>query len=186
MNGNYVGIDYSMRSPAIVTIPKEKEFKFENCSCFYLTDKKKLVERLHNNIIGSAHKEYTFNEKRFDFIGNWALQLLTRKDCVVMEGYAMGAKGTVFHIGELTGVLKHKMFHRQILFDVVAPSSIKKFATGKGNANKEAMYTAFVEETGVDLMKFFPSNVLSSPVSDIIDAFYMCKYAHDTDKNLLE
>lgn len=183
--GNYVGIDYSMSSPAIVTCPKDKEFKFQNCACFYLTDKKKLLERLHPNVIGAPHKEYIFNEKRFDYISNWAMQLISVRDTIVMEGYAMAAKGTVFHIGELTGVLKHKMFRKQIMFDIVPPTTIKKFATGKGNANKDAMYAAFVAETGVDLMEFFPSKVLSSPVSDIVDAFYMCKYSHHKDMGML-
>lgn len=180
--GNYVGIDYSMSSPAIVTCPKNKEFNFGNCLCFYLTDKKKLMARLHPNVIATAHRpEYFSNEFRFKYIGAWATNMLNVRDSIILEGYAMGAKGNTFTIGENTGVLKHLMFNKKILHNTAPPTTIKKFATGKGNANKEDMYIAFVEETGVNLMSFFPSKVLCSPVSDIVDAFYMAKYAYHID-----
>ena len=61
---------------------------------------------------------------------------------------------------------------------VFAPSEIKKFATGKGNANKMLMYEAFVEETGDDLANLFEIDDYSgqSPVSDIVDSYYIAKY----------
>ena len=64
---------------------------------------------------------------------------------------------------------------------VFAPSTIKKFATGKGNANKELMYEAFVEETGDDLAKLFEFDPYKgqSPVSDIIDSYYIAKYRNE-------
>ncbi len=184
--GQYVGIDYSMTSPSLTVCPKTKEFKFENCTCFYLSNKKKLVDRLHPNCIGTGIREYTSNEARFDYISRWAVSLLSMQDNVVLEGYAMGAKGQVFTIGENTGVLKYKLYRERIFFDPISPSTIKKFATGKGNAKKDDMYDAFVSETGVKLMDFFPSKTLSSPVSDIVDSFYMAKYSHHKDKGLLD
>jgi hypothetical protein len=62
--------------------------------------------------------------------------------------------------------------------DVHAPSAIKKFATGKGNAKKEDMYASFVEETGVDLSIILDQSVdpkVNSPISDIVDAYYIAK-----------
>ena len=59
----------------------------------------------------------------------------------------------------------------------MAPTTIKKFATGKGNANKEKLYDAFVEETGIDIRKTLDiSNKSWNPVSDIVDAYYIAKY----------
>ena len=57
--------------------------------------------------------------------------------------------------------------------------SYKKFATGKGNANKVLMYEAFIEETGDDLAKLFEFDPYTgqSPVSDIIDSYYIAKYS---------
>jgi hypothetical protein len=85
----------------------------------------------------------------------------------------------VFHIAENTAILKYNLWDAQIEFDIIPPTVIKKFATGKGNANKEKMYEAFVNENpGVDLRSWLTprsSNVIS-PVSDIVDAYFIAKY----------
>jgi len=67
----------------------------------------------------------------------------------------------------------------------VAPTAIKKFATGKGNANKEKMQDAFINETGVNLKEQLNMTEKQwNPSSDIIDAYYVCKYAiHEETKN---
>jgi hypothetical protein len=58
---------------------------------------------------------------------------------------------------------------------VVEPSRVKKLATGKGNADKQAMYEAFLKETKVDLVSIFEQKSLTNPVTDIIDSFYILK-----------
>ena len=52
------------------------------------------------------------------------------------------------------------------------------FATGKGNASKDLMYESFLQDTGVPLSQFMKmdSEKIKSPLSDIVDAFYICKY----------
>ncbi len=70
---------------------------------------------------------------------------------VAIEGYAFGAKGKVFHIAENTGVLKYRLHQTGIPVEVIPPSAVKKQAAGKGNANKEEMYKAFVKETQIKL-----------------------------------
>jgi hypothetical protein len=57
---------------------------------------------------------------------------------------------------------------------------IKKFATGKGNATKDSMYEAYLKETGLDLIKILTPNCkLGSPITDIVDAWYLAKYMID-------
>ena len=57
---------------------------------------------------------------------------------------------------------------------------IKKYATGKGNANKEVMYEAFNAEllTPPDLKTILKpkSTKLTSPVTDIVDAYFIAKW----------
>jgi hypothetical protein len=62
------------------------------------------------------------------------------------------------------------------------PTVVKKFASGKGNADKDRMYEAFVKETGAELMKEISpdSKKVASPVSDIVDSYFICKYAYST------
>ena len=65
-------------------------------------------------------------------------------------------------------------------FTSVPPTVIKKYATGKGNANKEIMYDAFCAEilTPSDLKsRLTPkSKKLRNPVTDIVDSYFICKY----------
>ena len=51
-------------------------------------------------------------------------------------------------------------------------------ATGKGNADKKLMYEAFVKETGVPIKDMISpkSGEIKSPISDIVDSYYICKY----------
>ena len=49
-------------------------------------------------------------------------------------------------IAENTGLLKHKLYKIKVPTKPVPPTVIKKYATGKGNANKELMYEAFCAE----------------------------------------
>lgn len=79
------------------------------------------------------------------------MDYLTGCEQVAIEGYAFGAKGKVFHIAENTGVLKYRLHQTGIPVEVIPPSAIKKQASGKGNANKEEMYKAFLKETFVNL-----------------------------------
>jgi Holliday junction resolvasome RuvABC endonuclease subunit len=172
------GIDYSMTSPAIC-IHRGNEWSLDNCKFYFRTDKKKL--ELKTAQFQSAFIEpWTSNEERFAAGAAWAGAVLSvaKPEAVTLEGYAMGAKGLVFHIGENTGQLKQILWKQGLKFDVPAPSAIKKFATGKGNANKEKMEEAFVAETGFNLRPLLGQTDLSfTPSADIIDSYYMAKWA---------
>jgi len=65
-------------------------------------------------------------------------------------------------------------------FFTVPPTVVKKYATGKGNATKEKMYEAFLNETFIDLHSIIsPTTKLGSPTTDIVDAWYIAKYMID-------
>tara|TARA_R100000458_G_C8113716_1_gene135449 strand:+ start:56 stop:412 length:357 start_codon:yes stop_codon:yes gene_type:complete len=100
---------------------------------------------------------------------------------IAIEGYSMGSKGKVFHIAENTGVLKYKIYNSGIPLEVIPPTTVKKFATGKGNADKLKMHKTFINDVGVDLReKITPDKTkISNPVSDIVDSYYICKFLYD-------
>lgn len=81
---------------------------------------------------------------------------------VAFEGYALGFRGksnTIFDLGELGGVLKLLILERGIDILLVPPTSLKLFATGKGNADKDQVSVSVKALLGV-----------SFPTSDQYDA----------------
>jgi len=56
-------------------------------------------------------------------------------DVVVIEGYGFNSQKAVVQ-GELGGVVRLALWDRRIPFVDVPPTVVKKFATGKGNADK--------------------------------------------------
>lgn len=180
------GIDYSMRGPSIcIYAGTEKDsFSFEKCRVFYLTDVKKYANYYLENISGERFVDYNHECERYKTIADWALDKLVGVDQVGLEGYAYGAKGKVFHIAENTGILKYKLFEAGIPVEIFTPSNVKKFATGKGNATKEDMHLTFKKETKKDILQTITPtrSTVVSPVSDIVDSFYVCKLLYNNIK----
>ena len=174
----YAGIDYSMSSPSI-TVGNSKDFK--KCKTFFYNSKKKHEGVHNNNIYGIIPFPYESEMERFCNIGDWAISILKKFKVteVCLEGYAMGAKGRVFGIAENTGILKYKLYKSGIQFHTPAPTQVKKYFSGKGNANKEYMHEAFVEQTSIDLSIILNSKPTDSPISDIVDSYAMLCYGID-------
>lgn len=168
-----VGIDYSMTSPSIC-VHVGNTWDFSSCRFFYLTPKVKCAIKT-NNIFGDLHRDYITQEQRFNNIASWTISHVPQNSSVFLEDYAFAAKGVVFHIGECVGLLKHKLWSYLIPFKTFSPPTIKKFATGKGNANKIAMYESFVAETQFDISAYIDCHEGESPMSDIIDSYYIAK-----------
>ena len=137
-----VGIDYSLTSPAVYVDGKY----------YYLTNKKKWLGAMSEDIIGYEHKEYKTPIHRFKQISDFVLDIISdyKSPKCYIEGYAYGAKGQgLFQIAENGGILKYRLEQQNIPYEIVVPSVVKKGATGKGNADKDMMYEAFVKETGL-------------------------------------
>lgn len=173
------GIDYSMTSPAICLVDADKSWSYENCYFFFLTEKKKF-DIIVDNIIGK-YFEYPSEIERFDLISSFFLDRMLENEVeqVFIEDYSMGSKGRVFNIAENTGILKYRMWNFGIKYETVPPTVIKKFATGKGNADKQKMQDFFINETQIDLKnRLSMTEKQWNPSSDIIDAYWICKYGY--------
>lgn len=174
------GIDYSMSCPSLCIFDTELDFTFQNCDFYYLIDKKtKIIEE--GNIHGEYYSKDSENVKRFDHISDWAITILKNQKVthVYLEGYSMGSRGRVFHIAENTGVLKQKIYKAGITFEVIPPSTWKKEVVGKGNADKQHVY----ESMNVDLKPIFKSKSITSPINDIADSYFICKYGSLTTQS---
>ena len=179
-----VGIDYSLTRPA-VCINNEGEYMF-----YYLTSKKKYIGQMAKNIIGFEHQEYDTPIKRFSQISDWAINTFNRLTYdlknlkVFIEGYSFGSKGqAIFQIAENCGILKYRLQQLNLSYDTVVPSVVKKGATGKGNADKDMMYEAFLKETNIDLKKIFDTDKVGNPISDIADSYFIQKVGYENIKS---
>lgn len=66
-----------------------------------------------------------------------------KPDLVVIENHAFNSHGGSSNaLHELHGVVKQALWKSQSPFILVAPTSLKKEATGKGNSSKEEMIAA--------------------------------------------
>jgi len=191
-----IGIDYSLSSPGVCVNTSEEEFRYEDCKFYYLTNTKKYEGTFKEKMafgtsaveyIGTPHRPYNSEPERYNNIANWAIDIIKLygdaktginriKPTIQIEDYSFGSTGRVFHIAENLGLLKYKLkIECGWDYTLLAPSVIKKFATDKGNANKEMMLHAFQGDTGVNLAELFESSA-KSPISDVVDAYFICKY----------
>lgn len=170
-----IGIDFSMQCPCLCRFEGE-EFSFDKCVFHYLTSRKKF-ERISPQINGYSHQLYSSPEERFDQITNWTLSHIDKNAIIFLEGYSFGSRaGLAFNIGELGGLLKHKLYKNNNEYHIVPPTVVKKFATSKGNSKKDMMYEAFYKETKFNLLEELNIKVGSNPQSDIVDSYWLCKY----------
>ena len=87
-------------------------------------------------VTGQGNKD----PKRMVTLVDNLMQRITKDDIICVEGFSYGSKGNKvdFQFG-LGHAIRNAMFTAGIEFTVVAPSQLKKFATGKGNTAKENM-----------------------------------------------
>jgi len=192
-----IGIDYSLSSPGVCVNTSDGEFKYEDCTFYFLTNTKKYDATFKEKIafgtsaveyIGTQHKPYTSEPERYSQIADWVIDIIKsqsqlmigklweKKPIIQIEDYSYGSTGRVFHIAENLGLLKYKLkMECGWDYTLLPPSVVKKFATDKGNANKELMLDAFEKDTGTNLAQVFDTTSIS-PVSDVADAYFICKY----------
>ena len=96
-------------------------------------------------------------------------------ELIIIEGYSFGSQNAGEYLGEYGGLLRAKLIDITHAVYEVAPTTLKKFATGKGNTKKDVMCAAIAKRWDV----LFDS-------SDEYDAYAMWRMAlmataQDTD-----
>lgn len=172
------GVDYSITCPCISIYKEGQEPLF-----IFVTKKMKDAKVFrygfgffHDPSIANHENEmYRFHQNALVLVDN----IITQKvDHVFIEGYSFASKGMVYNIGENCGIFKLRLLENNIPYTIVPPTVIKKYATGKGNSNKEAMYEAFVDQTNIDL-ELYGFKPHKNPSSDIVDSYFISKYGFD-------
>lgn len=177
----YIGIDWSMNGPAICLTREIEKPSFNATQFMTQSSINKYGGRWNKNILVKPLAVQKYPSARFEKLAMNAVKFIRdhlEEDediaMIAMEDYAFSARGKVFNIGENGGVLKYilwKEFGVKVI--LVAPTAVKKIYSGKGNADKDVMYKAFVEREGVDLVKIFDYQCkeIKSPIGDLVDAY---------------
>ena len=88
---------------------------------------------------------------------------------VCLEGYSYGSQGrAVYNIGELGGVIRCMFHDLWIEWVEVAPSTLKKFACGKGNVKKDQVMLHVYKRWGY-----------TAPDNNVADAYVLAKIAQE-------
>lgn len=87
---------------------------------------------------------------RMQFIRERIVELTYQTiDLIVLEGYAFGAKGQgIYERAELGGIVRYTLFSYELPYVEIAPTALKKYATGKGNAPKDVVFAAAIRKLG--------------------------------------
>jgi Holliday junction resolvasome RuvABC endonuclease subunit len=72
-------------------------------------------------------------------------------DLVAIEGYSFHSKGSgIYQLAELGGVIRLALHEAGIAYVEISPSSLKKYATGNGNAAKDQVLVACCRRLNLD------------------------------------
>ncbi|MGK7312551.1 MAG: crossover junction endodeoxyribonuclease RuvC [Candidatus Longimicrobiales bacterium M2_2A_002] len=82
---------------------------------------------------------------RLAWIRDAVLERVEAAELVVLEGYAYARGNRAHQIGELGGVIRLALHDRGVPYVEIPPSTLKKLATGKGNAGKERVLVEAVK-----------------------------------------
>ncbi len=94
-------------------------------------------------------------------------------DHVVFEGLSFGSRGDATrNLAMLLGIILAKL---NTDFFSVAPTTLKKFATGNGRADKKAMLAA-IEPCNPKLHSELSSMTIKAGKYDIADAYWLSRY----------
>lgn len=128
-----------------------------------------------------------FDARRRDFMF-CAFEMLYRDCCleylipvfINIEDYAYNAKNSqgMTGIAEITGIIKQYLYDGDVPLRLTAPTKLKKFATGRGNAGKRVMIES-IDKNRFDIPKklyaYDAQGNLEGPATDLADAFWLAE-----------
>ena len=172
-----LGIDYSFTCPALCYIGDESPEWWVN---YKLKGKPYQPLPRVNWTTSTIEGEVP----RFLELAFWVAGVVatTTPDLITIEDFAYMANGRITQLAENMGVLKAMLYtsYPGIPVQLVAPTAMKKLATGKGNANKDDVWAALIEvlpETEAWAAHCHPkAQRIGSPCADIADSYFLAQY----------
>jgi len=155
--GYYVGLDVSSTNTGVVIIDKKGKLVYSH---LISPEKTLLLEDRATIIITTLSailREYDISH-------------------ICIEAPSYGSIGKVVQLAQLNGGVLYSVKTVGMPITSVPPTTLKKFATDNGRANKEAMVEALPKKVR---QKF---ETISKKIDDLADAYHLAKYAILKDK----
>jgi len=154
---HFVGIDLSLTGTGVVVLNDQAEIM-----------EKKLVRTTPAT---SIEQRLIFILSEIDFVKN-----IVGRVGVYIEDLSFGSRGqSMFQLAGLHYLVRTFFYRSAVLFDVVSPSALKKFVTGKGNAKKDLMLLKTFKKWGVEFSD-----------DNLCDAYCLArKLMHDYKESML-
>lgn len=130
---SYLGIDQSLTSSGLVVLPTQGNRP--DYMTTIATGKLRGTERLAH-----IRDELMFVAKKYMPIEQAAL-----------EGYSLESVNRSFDLGELGGIIRLFLYDWKIPLVVVPPTSLKKYVTGNGSADKAKVRMFVLSKWGQDI-----------------------------------
>jgi crossover junction endodeoxyribonuclease RuvC len=109
---------------------------------------------LENNKVHTAIEITPQEERdphRFIEIARTVLSYITEDDVICIEGFSYSSRGAAVSVQYGIGwILRYELLQAGFSYYEVPPSSVKKFATGKGNAKKDEMVLPIYKRWGFE------------------------------------
>ena len=151
MSSFFIGLDPSLENTAVCVLSKAGDLVTAYQSKFLHLKSSKPYDRLLS--MRAWIEEICANHPDADF---------------GYENYSYGSTNKAYKLGELGGVLKSSIFLLANSLALIAPSSLKQFATGNGAADKDLMIAQALKEC--------PKLEAETQItSDICDAYFLAK-----------
>lgn len=159
----YVGIDLSLTGTGLVVLRDDVTIYTQK---LISTKPDKLIEE---RIIYIKDEINSIFKRIYDFGNATGYEIKS----VYIEGLSMGSKGSkMFELAGLHFFIRIFLSENGYNYKVIPPTTLKKFVTGKGNAQKNLMLLNVYKRWGVDLDN-----------DNICDAYSLSRMALEEDKN---
>ena len=150
----FMGIDPSFNSTGIIILDQDAEI-VEQIN-FSLAEYKEIEEKL------------IMFEEKLSFI-----PAIVDLKTIYIEGPAYLASGQyVLQMGALHFILRLFLYKREMFYKVIAPGTLKKFITGKGNTKKDLILLKVFKKWGVEF-----------EIDDLADAYGLARMALEEYNN---
>lgn len=99
---------------------------------------------------GTIRPKGRMGAHRLAFIDDEIRRRAKGRDVVMVEGYAFSRANQAHQLGEAGGVVRLALYQLDVPWTTANPKSVKKYATGNGNARKTAVLEAARDLLGYD------------------------------------